>query len=179
MELLPYQSMARALREKRRELDVQQQEVARHAGISPAYLSRIENGSAEANYSTIYTVWEVLQRVATAEQTTAGDLMSETITWITEDATVREARSVMMEQNYSQLPVRDDDDVVGRVTEHLLLEVGEPETTISTVMGEPFLELSPATGREAVSALLSDGNPALLVRESNEYLGIITPMDLI
>jgi predicted transcriptional regulator len=179
MELLPYDAMTRALREKRRDLDIQQQEVARRADISPAYLSRIEKGTTEANYSTIYNVWEVLQHVATAEQATAADLMSGTITWIDADETVREARSIMLEHDFSQLPVRDGDGTVGRVTERLLLERSEPETRISTVMGEPFLEVSPSTSRDAVSALFSDGNPALLVRDDGQYCGIITPMDLI
>ncbi len=179
MELLPYESMVTALREKRRRLNIQQKTVARYADISPAYLSRIENAATHANYTTIYDIWHVLEREADAELETAADLMTTTIAWVTVDDTVRDARRCMLENDYSQLPVQDGNTLAGSVSERTLLEDTDPEQAIGEVIDPPFLEVAPTTGRDAVSALLSDGNTALLVTDPNDYHGIITPMDLI
>ena len=179
VELLPYETLMATLRERRRELGVQQKWVAGQAGISAAYLSRMENGNTNANYATVYAVWRVLRDREVGDQETAADLMTPAVSWVAVDDSWRTARETMFENDYSQLPVRDGDRSVGSITERTLLDNHGEERRVGDMMGAAFIEVRPDTTRDAVAALLRDENDALLVTDGDEYVGIVTAMDLI
>lgn len=181
MELLPYESLMVKLREKRRRLDVTQRQVASEAGVSPAQLSRMENGNAEAKYRTVHAVWETLRRHERANRETAAELCSPTIAWAETDEPVREAWLRMREHYYSQLPVRDGDERhVGGVTERSFVDA-DKDAPVEAVMGPKFVEVSAETGRDALAALLREETPAVLVRDGADvsYRGIVTTADLV
>lgn len=179
MELLPYDVLVRALREKRRALDVQQNQLAHEVEISPAYLSRIEHANAEATYTTVYRIWRALDERDREANPTAVDLMTTDIAWVGVDDTWRDARELMLENAYSQLPVLTDGACVGSITEQTLVRAEDRDTPIGELMEEPFLEVRPETSRDACATLLQEGNYALLVSDGETLVGIITPIDLI
>ncbi len=183
MHLFTYESLMRKLRTKRQELGLTQKEVAAQAGISAAQLSRMENGNAEAKYRTVYRVWKELDTVADTTEQTAEALATPDITWITTAQTGREARRLMWDNNYSQLPVCEPEhqEAVGGITDRLLMLADELRQPITELMGPPFIEVRPETSRSAVVELLQDGNDAVLVRPdgTGQYTGIITPADVL
>lgn len=178
MDLLPYESLMRKLREKRRTLGLQQKRVAAEAGVSPAHLSRMENGAAEAKYSTVHAVWETLDRHERERRETAADVATREVVWADAAESVRSAWRTMLDGHYSQLPVRCDGRTVGSVTERCLVDA-DHEAPVASVMTGRFVEVPPETGRETLAALLRDGNRAVMVRDGAEYLGIVTAADLI
>lgn len=179
MELLPYETLMATLREKRRELGVQQKWVAHQAEISAAYLSRMENANTKATYSTVYEIWRVLDECESSARETAADLMTTDIAWVGVDDSWRDARTAMLENGYSQLPVREDGRSVGRITERTLLDNPERDERVGAMMDAGLLEVRPGTARDAIVALLRDETDALLVHDGDEYVGIVTSMDLI
>jgi predicted transcriptional regulator len=180
MELLPYKELMRALRKKRKRLDITQKKLADRAGISNAQLNRMEHGNVEATYSTVYRVWEVLKRVEEPGQTTAGELCSDTITWVRPEDTCVHAKELMLENDFSQLPVRaEGGDVVGSVTNSSLIDVDDPDRPVGEVLTEPFPAVSSDTGRDVIEAIFRDGSQAILVTEEGDYCGIITKADLL
>lgn len=183
MDILPYASLMKKLKQKRQSLDITQKEVAHRAGVSPAQLSRMENGNAEAKYSTVYSVWETLQKADSSTEETAADICTESIAWVTTEQTGRDARRLMLEKAYSQVPVREPDgeQSVGSLTERILMETEDVDRPIHKLMADPFIEVRPDTSKSAVVELLRDENDALLVggRGESEYSGIITPADII
>lgn len=181
MELLPYESLMTKLREKRRALDVTQRQVASEAGVSPSQLSRMENGNAEAKYRTVHAVWETLRRHERESRETAAELCSPTVAWADTDESVRDAWLRMREHHYSQLPVRDARGRhVGGVTERSFVDA-EKDAPVEAVMGPKFVEVSAATGRETLAALLREETAAVLVRgrDDDSYAGIVTTADLV
>lgn len=179
MELLPYESLMRKLREKRRSLNVTQRQVASEAGVSPSQLSRMENGNAEAKYRTVHAVWESLRRHERAAQETAATLCSPDVAWAAADESVRAAWLRMRENHFSQLPVRDDAGRhVGGVTERSFVDA-DKTAPVREVMDSRFVEVSSTTARETLAALLRDETPAVLVRDGDEYNGIVTTADLV
>jgi cystathionine beta-synthase len=98
--------------------------------------------------------------------------------------TVREAIALLHEHSVSQLPVVEEQEVVGSVGERGLLRraMDTPtimETVIAEVMEEPFPSVERSDSvREAVELLVGE-RQALTVTEDNRPLGILTRADLL
>jgi cystathionine beta-synthase len=103
---------------------------------------------------------------------------------ISPDTTASEAMKVMRRYEISQLPVVEEGEVLGTVTEGPIIDlvIGKKDLDAiksREIMDEslPILELS--TNIERISALLASGNHAVLVRMGEWNFGIITKFDLI
>src|SRR5262249_15459572 len=102
----------------------------------------------------------------------------------TSQTTARQALSLMHENNISQLPVLDEGESVGSVSEgHLMRQVIENtsllDRPIAPIMETPFPVTNNTTNLEQVTRLLTRDNPAVLVREGNRIVGILTRFDVI
>jgi predicted transcriptional regulator len=179
MDLIEYEDLMRRLREKRKEVGLQQKMVAHEAGIDASHLSRMERHFDPANYRTVYHVWEIIEREASSQEETAGELKASPIVWAETDETHREVRRRMRDGKFSQLPVRDESgDHVGRITETILMANDNTERAIRELMGAPLPEVPHHRSREAVRGILGDDEPAVLVTEDSEPVGIVTKTDL-
>jgi cystathionine beta-synthase len=102
----------------------------------------------------------------------------------TPGATVRQALMLMNLHDVSQLPVMEGTTCVGSVSEGTLTAqaLDDPrllDATLSEVMEPPFPVLEAQMNVESVAKLLSKTNPAVLVRERGELVGIVTRSDLL
>jgi predicted transcriptional regulator len=179
MDLIEYEDLMRRLREKRQEVGLQQKAVAHEVGIDPGFLSKMERHFDDANYRTVYRVWGVIEREASSDDETAGELKASPIVWAETDETHREVRGRMREGKFSQLPVRDESgEHVGRITESILMANDDTEQPIEELMADRLIEVPHHMGREAVRGILGDDEPAVLVTEDSEPVGIVTKTDL-
>jgi len=99
-------------------------------------------------------------------------------------APVRQALRLMTLHDVSQLPVLDQGDCVGSISEAVVSAraLEEPkllDATVSAVMEAPFPIVDGATPVEGVVKLLSRTNPAVLVRSAAGVQGIITRSDVL
>jgi len=99
-------------------------------------------------------------------------------------ATVRQALGLMTLHDVSQLPVMEDGNCVGSVTDSSLSQkaLENPkvlDTTVSEVMDSPFPMISGDQPVDSVVKLLSKSNPAVLVRGNGSVQGIVTRSDML
>lgn len=97
---------------------------------------------------------------------------------------IREALEMMEQHNVSQLPVFQDGEPIGSVSETTLLSRVLQETElldrdVEEVMELPFPVVQFTDPVERVMQLLTRENPAVLVREGNEIVGILTRYDVV
>jgi len=97
---------------------------------------------------------------------------------------VRMALSTITTHGVSQLPVLSNGDCLGSVGEGDLMArvIENPEVLdhpVETVMGPPLPVVDVYLGVDAVSRLLTRENPAVLVRERGDVVGILTRYDLV
>jgi cystathionine beta-synthase len=85
-------------------------------------------------------------------------------------ATVSQALQIMMEKDFSQMPVTDGGRMVGAINEHMLYQLvtKDPEIRskkVGEVMGAafPFVDISAPV--DALAEMINAENPALLVRD--------------
>jgi cystathionine beta-synthase len=98
--------------------------------------------------------------------------------------TVRQALKLLNENNVSQLPVIEQNECIGSVSEPTLMSrvIEKPATldqTIDAVMEPPFPVITPRDTVEHATRLLTRENPAVLVRDSERLVGIVTRFDVI
>lgn len=99
-------------------------------------------------------------------------------------ASVRQGLNLMSTYNVSQLPVVEEGDCIGSVSEASLMMLGisDPkalEQPVRELMDPPFPVIDYQTPVEEVTAILSRETPAVLVRVNGSLTGIITRYDLL
>lgn len=104
---------------------------------------------------------------------------------VTTDTTVAEAIKMLQRDGISQLPVLDKDGhLVGSIQDSDLLSILIDRPTIkdqsvSEIMGAPFKMVGLDNTIDSLSSQITKENRALLVRDDNENLHIITQADLL
>ncbi|MGB0649513.1 MAG: pyridoxal-phosphate dependent enzyme [Rhodothermales bacterium] len=98
--------------------------------------------------------------------------------------TLQTAISRMVDNSVSQLPVLSGEDVVGCLTESVVLnrlidEPGAKDHTVSDIMGDPLTVVDASMPVSGLSGLLREAPGAVLVRKTDGALRIITKSDLI
>ncbi len=98
--------------------------------------------------------------------------------------TLQMAIDRMVQNSVSQLPVIDEDEVVGSLTESVVLnrlidEPGAKEHAVADNMGAPFPVVDPTVPISGLSTLLREAPGAVLVGDKQDGYRIITKSDLI
>ena len=98
--------------------------------------------------------------------------------------TLQTAISRMVDNSVSQLPVLSGEDVVGCLTESVVLnrlidEPGAKDHAVSDIMGDPLTVVDASMPVSGLSGLLREAPGAVLVRKTDGALRIITKSDLI
>jgi len=99
-------------------------------------------------------------------------------------ATVRQALGLMTLHDISQLPVMDEQNCVGSVSDWSLSQKSLEnakllDSTVSEVMDSPFPTVAADQQVDTVVKLLSKSNPAVLVRSNGTVQGIVTRSDML
>lgn len=171
------------LKQARRRLGVTQEELARMAGVSQSLIARIESGSVDPRMSTLKKIVNALSEFE-KDKVCARDIMFSPVISVSAKETVRKAISLMEKNGISQLPVVDEGHLVGSISEGTIMKhLSEGEAVfdkiVEEIMEESFPTVNPSTSVDVVRHLIISGNPAVLVMDKGEIVGIITKIDLI
>lgn len=104
---------------------------------------------------------------------------------IQETATVRAAFKLMKTHDISQMPVMNDDSIVGSITENTVLSyllqnpLDNTEKTVAEIMGAAFPVVSADLPCSKLSHYISKKIPAVLAKDKVGSLHIITQYDII
>jgi len=104
--------------------------------------------------------------------------MIENIAWALPENTVVEIKKIMRENDYSQLPVKENGEHTGRIDSKLLIGVRDPDEKIKNYTGPAYSEIGPETPVESIRQIVKEDSAAL-VKENGEYKGLITRSDII
>ena len=107
-----------------------------------------------------------------------------TLITVAPSATVRQALNLMSSYNVSQLPVIDEEQAVGAVSESALMassiaDSGLLSRPVREVMDDPFPVIGLDTPLDRFSTLLTRETPAALVRNNGGFAGIVTRHDVL
>lgn len=118
-----------------------------------------------------------------------GDLVANKIdkTFITvkKDTRVKEALEMMKSGDISQMPVMQNGEIIGSVTESTLLSfilenpLKNTEKTVADIMGKPFPIVSNETLVKDLNRYITKSIPAVIARDKAGTLQVVTQYDII
>jgi len=173
------------LKKLRKSYGLTQKEVAKKAGVSQSLIARIEAEKVDPRVSTLKKILNSILSVKAEKN--AGDVMHSPVIWVETKTLVKDAVNLMEKYGISQLPVLENEKIVGSIQEGTIikkiLESKEPKKIFSLkvedLMEEPFPTVSLNTSFDEVLALFTHEKPAVLVVDKGKLVGIIAKIDII
>ncbi len=100
------------------------------------------------------------------------------------NASIKEAIAILSKEGVDQIPVVEDDNFIGSIGSSSLLDkmIQDPEfqnKKVGDVMDQPMLFVAPDSTLDVLSSLLNKDNKAVLVRDENHNVHIITQHDVL
>ena len=111
--------------------------------------------------------------------------MDKTFICVDHTETIKTAFQLMKKHNISQMPVRNDANIVGSLTETSVLQsllenpLQNSELPVSSIMGPPFPEVKESLGLSKLSRYFSNTVPAVMARDTAGQWHILTQFDVI
>ena len=170
----------------RKKLNISQKQLAEICGLSQSTISRIENELIDPTYRKFKKLYSCLineERRKKESIEKIDNIMTKDIISIESDTKLNEAISLMNKYNVSQLPIIEDNRNLGSITsrkaQKLIMENSDLlNIKISDVKELPFPEVNRNWSLKDVSDLLIKYS-AVLVRDFDKYIGIITDADFL
>ena len=183
MKILPSLSDIKRLRKK---LNISQKTLGEKLKISQSIISRIESGTVDPPYSKLKRIYEYLEnerKIREKSKKHAEDIMTKALHFITFNSTIRDTVDLMNKYEISQLPIIKKNLNLGSITSKKIQKsiTDNPQIInmdVSLIKELPFPEIDKNWSVKDISDLLLQ-YPAVLVRENNDYIGIITDSDLL
>lgn len=164
----------------RKKLGLTQTGLANRAGVSQSLIAKIESGRIDPTYTKAKRIFAALSELEKKEDMKAEQLMTSRIISVGSNDSIKDAIAKMKKSQISQLPVIDDHNMVGLVSESTILEalLSSKEARVRDVMQEAPPIVSRNTSVQIVSNLLRHF-PIVIVSEEGKLVGLITKSDLI
>lgn len=173
IELPEYEDITEMIREKRNREGLTQEELAEKTDVSRSWIHKVEKGHGKAGYDTVQKICRALWEM----DTVAEKLMSD-ITAAKTDDTRRTTVNIMLTNDFSQVPVKDEEgEYVGMLTRDELIEETNNDIQIGEIEYGDFESVNYTAKKKVIRKKLRE-NPAILVEKDGEYTGIITKSDL-
>ncbi|MGD1841107.1 MAG: cystathionine beta-synthase [Thermonemataceae bacterium] len=143
------------------------------------YLNKVYNDDWMKNHGFLEAREFATARDIIKHKNGAGQLMT-----LNQEASVGEAIKMLTKQGISQLPVTDGKEIVGSIIDNTILEqlIENPsikDQPVKEVMGKAFTFVGMDNTLDVLSSLIHKENKALLVRDEQNAVHIITQADLL
>ena len=176
---------AEDIRKYRKILKLTQKELAHKAGVSQSLIARIENKGIDPRLSTIKKIVDALAQ--NKEKRTAASVMNSPVITVDIKDSIRTTVDFMKKHNISQIPVLENNKIVGSIKEttilNHLMKKNDPDKAFSdlvyNVMEKRFMSVNLSTPLDDVIFFLSQNEPAVLVVDNSKLIGIITKIDIL
>lgn len=170
----------------RKQIGINQTQLAKAAGVSQSLIARIESGNVDPSYSKVKEIFLALENMGRGKILSAKDIMSKHLATIRSNVSVKDAAKTMKSKKISQVPVVDDGIVVGSISEKTIIDKVAQGlkldnlalVPIRDLMEEAFPQIDENSHISVVSTLL-EYHPAVLITSKGKINGIITKADLL
>lgn len=171
---------------RRKSLGLGQKQLAKMVDVSQSMIAKIETGRINPSYIKTKAIFDLLESLERKREIKAKDIHHGEVVGVQKDDLVSIATNKMNETGYSQLPVFDNHQVVGSISERTVLDQiikGKDPSQLSKlkveeVMDEAFPSVDKETPITVLSTLLQY-NPAVMIGHKGKIIGIITKADLL
>lgn len=165
----------------RKSLNMTQNDLAKQSGVSQSLIAKIESGRIDPAYSKVQMINNALNSFSKKKDKKAKDIMIKQIIKLSKEDTIKKAIDKMRKYNISQMPVFEQKQVVGFVSDSIILDSitkgMNSLSTIENIMDDAPPTISKNTEINVVRELLKQF-PLVIISEKGTTKGIITKADL-
>ena len=166
----------------RKQLGKTQAELARLAGVSQSLIAKIESEKIDPTFSNAKKIFSALKKLMEKKEVLVSEIMNTQIILIGSEDTIGSAIKKMKSHEISQLPVTEGDNVIGMVSENVLLDAllndSEKNEKISKIMEDSPPIINEDSPVKVASSLLRY-YPMIIVRKNGKIAGLVTKSDII
>lgn len=165
----------------RSQLGLTQSELADKSGVSQSLIAKVESGLIDPGYSSVKKIFETLDSLESKNTSTAKDLMQKHIITITSNSAVKLAVDKMRKSAVSQLPVVNNNQIVGLVTESDLLDAltgNKKAFIVSEIMKDAPPIVAENASAKVIVHLLKFYSIVVVV-DKGKFKGVITKADVL
>jgi len=173
------------LQKMRKMLGLTQSELAKLSGVSQSLIAKIEAGKIDPSFSKTMTIFETLQKLQLKNSKKVKNVMTKEVVFADAESSVGEVVKLMYKHAISQMPVLSGDEVIGSVSEKVLIKKLSTEESkslfikkVKEVMEPPFPTVNEDTPIDLLIPMLNF-YPAILVMRGKSIAGIVTRADLL
>ena len=173
-----------SIKQQRLKIGMTQKELASLVGVSTSMINQIESGRSAPSYETAKKIFQILEKKeseAAGEKGNAGELCTQKIFKLRPSNTLGEAMTKMNKEKISQIPIFDENDIVGIISDSGIIshmsEGLSKKTKIEDLM-EPAPPVVDIETPASTLAPLIKYSKCILVRKGSKIFGIITASDL-
>ena len=143
------------------------------------YLAKVYNDQWMKDHGFLET-----RSFGSAREIISGRNGKDSLHTVSKSAPVSDAILVMNREGIDQIPVTENENFVGSVSSSSLLEkiIQDPQLQskqVGDIMDKPMLFVAPDSTLDVLSSLLNKDNKAVLVRDAQEKVHIITQHDVL
>jgi predicted transcriptional regulator len=169
------------LKKIRKQLNLTQHEFAIKAGISQSMVAKIEANKLDPTYSKVKKIEETLELLTRHHEKEAKDIMIKNIISVNKNEKITNIIKSMNKHAISQVPVLDNEKVIGLISESSILNRSLEDVknlTAKDIMDNAPPIIDKNAKLEVIKQLLKF-YPLVLVKEKGNLIGLITKADLI
>ena len=169
------------VKKRRVALGATQKELAELSRVSQSMIAKIEAGRAEASYSIAKRIFEALDSLAHASESRVKDFMVKRVVFCHVGDRVDDVVRKMKKSGISQLPVLDGKELVGLISESVLVDNMDRLSRVIDV-GEIMTDAPPIVSEETsyktIVSLLKEFS-FVLVKGKKGFVGLVTKSDVL
>ncbi len=173
-----------SIKQIRQKIGITQKKLAIMTGVSTSMINQIESGRSQPSYDTAKKIFESLAKLeGESSSHTAGDFCSKDIVKLRPTNTLHDAIKKMHQLSISQIPVFNDSEVVGVISEdgivRHLSDLGESELK-KAKLADTMDPIPPIVNYDTPANVLVPlirYSKCILVSKKSKIIGIITASD--
>jgi predicted transcriptional regulator len=167
----------------RSQLGLTQSELSKKSDVSQSLIAKVESGLIDPGYSSVKKIFETLDSLQSTKLPVAKDIMQKQVISVNVKDTVKSVITKMRKDAISQLPVIDNNVIVGLVTESDLLDAiidnsGKNLSTISEIMRDAPPTVAETASIKVVVHLLKFYSIVVVI-DKGKPKGVITKADVL
>ena len=172
------------LKQLRKKCNLTQKELSVRSGVSQSLIAKIEAGKVEPTYTKALELFKALEELQHKEELKAKEVMTKKVITINRNDCLELIITLMKKHNISQIPVIENAQVCGLITENVILEktIASSGKINLIKAGQIMIDappiIPPGTGLRTILELLRDSS-TVLVMEKGELKGIISKSNVL
>jgi len=170
------------IQKRRKTLGLTQSDLAHRADVSQSLIAKIESKKISPSFENAMKIFNTLEQLEQEVSVKAADIMVKKVYKVQASDTVNKATKLMKQKGISQLPVFENEHMVGLVSERVLMEnlnkPGLGNMEVKRVMADAPPTIAEDAPLKLVSELLKYASLVVVYRQA-EIKGVIAKADLL